>query len=611
MKIAKKWLQDFVDINDVSSQELMDVLTMHTVEIEEIINQASALDHVVVGKVTKVAQHPDADRLNVCEVFIGKESVPVVCGGSNVTEGMLCALGMIGAKVQWHGEGERIELKKTKIRGVASEGMICAAEEIGLGDLFKKADEKEILDLTNIVDALPGTPLAKALGLDSDVLDVDNKSMTHRPDLWGHFGIAREVAAIYQKPLRTEGRDTNPMEPSNDAKVTVSVKDTALCPRYMAVMIDDVTVEPSPLWMQQRLMSVGVNPINNIVDITNYVMLELGQPLHAFDAEEIGSSKEVDIVVRHAKKDEAIVALGGESYELDDSMLVIANKKEAIAVAGVKGGEHSGISNNTNTIVLEAATFDAVSVRRTSTALGLRTDASARYEKSLDPHLPEIAMKRAFALIQACCPDARVRSNIADSADISLNQGPIELRLSYLEKHIGTRIEDVFVVGVLERLGFTVEKKDDDLLLVTIPTWRATKDINDPIDLVEEVARMYGYHNIPPTLPQASIAPAKKDPIMALRREVREILAGESGYTEVYNYSFVSPEWLEKLGLDTKDHIELENPIAKDRPLIRRSLLPNMLQNMEANLHRFGIVKLFEVGLTYIAEQKGDTVTEQ
>lgn len=605
MKIAKQWLQDFVDISKVSSEELMEVLTMHTVEVEEIINQAKNLEHVVVGKVTKVEKHPDADRLNVCEVSVGRSTVPVVCGGSNVREGMLCSLGKVGAKVKWHGEGDVIELKKTKIRGVASEGMICAAEEIGLGDIFKKKDEKEILDLSDIIDAKPGTPLAEALGLDSDVLDVDNKSMTHRPDLWGHYGLAREVAAIYQKDLKAY--EPKPVEAGSDATVTVDVQDNKLCPRYMGVMITGIDVATSPMWLQQKLMSVGLNPINNIVDITNLLMLELGQPLHAFDANEIGSDKEAHIIVRHAKKGETMVALGGEEYELDDSMLVIANKKEAIAIAGVKGGEHSGITNDTKTIVLEAANFDAVSVRRTSTAIGLRTDASARYEKSLDPNMAEVAMNRAVELILELCPNATVTSNVADSVDFSLNQGPIELSLNYLETRIGTRIEDVFVTEVLGRLGFGVEKKDNDLLSITVPTWRTTKDINEAIDLVEEVARMYGYHNIPPTLPQASIAPAKKDPVMALRRQVREILAGEAGYTEVYNYSYVSPEWLEKMGLDTKQHIELDNPIAKDRPFIRRSLLPNMLQNMEANLHRFGAVKIFEVGLTYLAEKKGES----
>ncbi|PIT86211.1 MAG: phenylalanine--tRNA ligase subunit beta [Candidatus Magasanikbacteria bacterium CG10_big_fil_rev_8_21_14_0_10_43_6] len=601
MKISKQWLEDFVDLKKVSPALLMEKITMHTVEIEEIINQAEALDHIVVGEITALKDHPDAHSLRLCDVSVGKETLPVVCGGSNLREGMKVAMGMVGAKVRWHGEGELIELKKTNIRGEASLGMICAAEEIGLGNMFKKKDEKEILDMTELTEAQPGTPLAEAFGMDSVVLDVDNKSMTHRPDLWGHYGLARDTAAIFN--LELTPYDPPEITPGNAEKMTVDVKEPALCPRYMGVIVDGVEIAPSPDWLKKKLASVGVNPINNIVDITNYVMLELGQPMHAFDASTIADNH---IIVRHAKHGETIVTLGGDEYELTKDMLVIADTKRAVAIAGIKGGDDSGVKETSTKIIFEAANFDATSVRRASTSIGLRTDASSRFEKSLDPYTVGLAMRKAIALTLELCPNATVVSNIADVSHVSLHQGPIELDLEYMRSRMGVMVEVSYVVDVLARLGFGVEKKDEATLSVTVPTWRATKDVSIQEDLIEEVARMYGYNNIPVELPRASITPAAVDPLRALTKQVKELLAYEHGYTEVYNYSFTAPEWLEMLGLDPRKNIELDNPIAKDRPLLRRSLLPNMLLNLEANAHRYEAIRLFEVGRTYVTEKKGE-----
>jgi phenylalanyl-tRNA synthetase beta chain len=600
MKISKQWLEDFVDLKKVSPEELMEKLTMHTVEIEEIVDQASSLEHIVVGEILSVQDHPDAHSLRLCDVSIGKETLPVVCGGSNLREGMKVAMGMVGAKVRWHGEGELVELKKTKIRGEVSLGMICAAEEIGLGDMFKKKDEKEILDMTHLTEAPAGTPLAEALGMDSVVLDVDNKSMTHRPDLWGHYGLARDIAAVFDLPL--QAYEPADVVPGNTEEVTVKVEESELCPRYMGVMVDGIEVGPSPDWLKKRLASVGVNPINNIVDITNYVMLELGQPMHAFDAAAIADHH---IIVRKAKNGEKIVTLGGDEHELTKDMLVIADKNRAVAIAGVKGGDDSGVQDSSTSIIFEAANFDATSVRRTSTAIGLRTDSSSRFEKSLDPNNVVLAMRKAIELTLELCPNAKVVSNIADVSSFDLSQGPIELDLEYMRARMGVAIETSYVVAVLTRIGFAVEEKNESTLRVTVPTWRATKDVAIQEDLIEEVARLYGYNNVPVTLPVASIAPAPQDPLRMVSRTVRELLAFEHGYTEVYNYSFVSPEWLAKMGMDTDKHIELENPIAKDRPYLRRNLLPNMLMNVEENLHRYDALRLFEIGRIYEKEKKG------
>ena len=601
MLISKRWLQQFVTIpKKVSDQDLADLLTMHTVEIEGVQNMAEMLDKIVVGKIATLDKHPNANALSLCTVDFGEANpVQVVCGGSNLSIGQNVALGLVGAKVRWHGEGDLIELKPAKIRDIKSYGMICAAEEIGLGGVFPTKDEKEILDLGNI-NAKPGTPLADALGLNDIVFDVDNKSMTHRPDLWGHYGIAREIAALTNQPLK-------PYEPeainaNNEKQLSVTVKEADLCPRYMGLMIDGITVEPSPAWIQQALAAVNINPINNIVDITNFVMLELGQPMHAFDADLLHSP---DIIVRKAKDKEPFVALGETEHELEKDMLVIADKKHVIAVAGVKGSNDSGIQSVTKTIILEAANFNPVSVRRTAAALSLRTDASTRFEKSLDPNATELAMRRAVELILEICPNAKVVSNLVDEKEFHLDQGPIDLDIAYVKSRIGAEINKEIMVDSLTKLGFDVADQGERLS-VTIPTWRATKDISIAEDLVEEIARLYGYNNIPAVLPAFDITPAPVDPLRTLEKNVRNILAFECGYTEVSNYSFVSGEWVQKLGDTTDKHIKLDNPIAKDRPFLRRNLVPGLLQNIESNLHRFETVSIFEIGRTFIAEETGE-----
>lgn len=610
MLISKNWLQDYVFLPDsLSSEELAQKMTLGIVEVEEVFHEAQLLNNVVVGIVKSVEKHPDADKLNVCQVEVGNGEIDqVVCGGSNVVEGMKVAMGRIGAMVRWHGEGDLVELKPVKIRGVASAGMICASDEIGLLDLYPKQDEKEIMDISTI-DAAAGTPLAEVLEMNDVVIDVDNKSMTHRPDLWGHYGMAREIAAIYRKKL--EPLKLKEIKEGSDVTISTAVADSYLCPRYMAVALDGIKVAPSPQWMQKRLMAVGIRPINNIVDITNFVMLELGQPMHGFDASHLetttntkSQSQNIAIQIRNAKKGETIQTLDGGEHELSEEMLVIADSKKPIAVAGVMGGNDSAVSDETTSIVFEAATFDAVSVRKTATKLGLRTDSSARFEKSLDPNLPEIALARAVALTLELCPEAKVISNVADEQNFSLNQGPIELPLAFLNEKIGVEVEKKRVIDILERLGFTVKEKKD-VLNVTIPSWRATKDIGIPEDLVEEVARMYGYDNIEPTLPTFPVVPPQKNELIALEMDIKRGFASGHGYSESRNYSYVSPEAIVGLGLEVSAHIELDNPIAKDRPFLRRTLLSGLLENVEKNTHRFEIAALCETGRTYLLEEPG------
>lgn len=602
MKISKKWLQEFVFLPDsLTPQELAKELSLRTVEVEGIQNQAELLENVVVGLIEKVEQHPNADKLKVCHVNVGNESLQIVCGGSNVKEKQKVALAKVGAKVKWHGEGDLIELTPTAIRGVESFGMICGADEIGLAEKFPKKDEKEIVDLSAL-KAKPGTPLAKALGFDDVTFEIDNKSLSNRPDLWGQYGMAREIAAIYRKNLAEYKAPA--ISESKEVDLKVSVENSALCPRYMAVMIDGVKIEPSPAWMQERLNAVGIRPINVIVDITNYVMMEVGQPMHAFDASKLSSA---EIVVRQSKEGEKFVTLDDKERNLNEGMLLICDKEKSLAIAGVMGGKNSEVDTNTNRIIFESATFDGSSIRKTSTALGLRTDASARFEKSLDPTAASTALRKAVELTLKLCKGAKVVSKVADAHSYTFAVDKITFPLALFEKKIGVALPEKEIIKILNSLGFKV-KKEKKNITVNVPTWRATKDISLPEDIIEEVLRIHGYENIPASLPEFTITPPLANHTKSLKRRMKNTLALECGFTETYNYSFVSPEWLSLLDTEMHLHIELENPIAKDRPFLRRSLLPNLLHNVESNLHRSDEVKLFETGRVYRIEEAGERV---
>ncbi|MCX6780245.1 MAG: phenylalanine--tRNA ligase subunit beta [Candidatus Magasanikbacteria bacterium] len=601
MLISYNWLKKFVNLSSsITVEEVAARLKATTVEVEGIKKQGELLNNVVVGKVVSAIKHPNADKLKLCRVDVGPEELQIVCGGSNVVEGMLAAIGKVGAKVQWHGEGELIELSPTKIRGEESFGMICASDEIGLREMFPAKEEKEILDLSSLADKknIVGLPLAEVLGLNDTILEIDNKSLSNRPDLWGHYGIAREVAVLFNRDLKKY--EVVKIKPGKDFKLKVEIEDTKLCPRYMAVAVSGIKVGPSPQWLQEKLLAVGSNPINNIVDITNYIMLELGQPLHAFDASKVGH----DIGVRLAKEGEKFVALDEAEYTLSVTDLMIVAGNKSLGIAGVKGGLESGTYADTTTVIFESANFNAASVRKTATRLGLRTDSAIRYEKSLDPNLCEIALQKAVELALEICPGAKVVSKVVDEKKFHLSVGPLELSNDIFVKKLGVDIEQKDILNILSRLGFEVKTKKNSLL-VTIPTWRATKDISIAEDVVEEVARFFGYENIPSALPNFPINPPEKNVLRDLERDVSEILVKTLGYNEVYNYSFVSDAQVNKMGDDLVQYLELDNPLSKERPFLRRNLLPNLLENIKNNIENYSEVKIFEIGKVFSTKQNG------
>jgi phenylalanyl-tRNA synthetase beta chain len=603
MLISYNWLKKYISLPDsISAADVAAKLKASTVEVEKIEMQGKNLDGVVVGKVLSAEKHPNADKLKVCTVDIGSEQLSIVCGGSNVNKGMLVALAKVGAKVKWHGEGELIELKPVAIRGVDSAGMICASTEIGLAEMFPLKEEKEILDLSNL-KVKPGLPLAKALGLDDVILEIDNKSLSNRPDLWGHYGLAREVAVLYDKKLKNY--ETGKIKSGKDVSLNVEVKDAKLCPRYMAVAVSGINVGPSPQWLQKSLLAVGQRPINNIVDITNYIMLDLGQPMHAFDASRVKGK----IIVRTAKDGEEFTTLDGMKRKLDSAMLMIADSEKSLAIAGVMGGMDSGITGETKTIIFESANFAAGSVRQTSTKLGLRSDSSARFEKSLDPNLTAMALEYAVKLVLEICKGSKVASSVVDQSKFVLQQGPIAMSMEFLHSKMGTNIPKKEAVKILESLGFGVKSSGDELW-VKIPSWRATKDISIPEDLVEEIIRIYGFDKIPSQLPVFSINPPEKNKLADLERRCKNILVNSLAYTEVYNYSFVSPQSITKLGQDISQHLELANPLSQEKPFLRRHLMNNLLENVKKNIDDYPELRLFEVGKRFLLGEPGARIAE-
>jgi phenylalanyl-tRNA synthetase beta chain len=422
------------------------------------------------------------------------------------------------------------------------------------------------------------------------VIEVDNKSLTHRPDLWGHFGMAREVAAITGKTLR------DPVMPQNftskNAPVKVSIEDHSLCPRYSALAFDNVTVKASPAWLQARLEAVGLNPINNIVDVTNFVMAELAQPMHAFDADKLHDGP---IQVRNAQSGEVIEALNGEKYELDPSNLVIADPKGAIAIAGVIGGAGSAISEKTTRLVLESANFNAANIRKTSSKIRLRTDASMRFEKAQDAVNTVRALERAYELLLEVSPGIRMVGGLADSYRPAKDQSPIVLPLAWLERKLGRALPGEEVQGILEALMFKVERIDQDTLSVFVPSWRATKDVSIKEDLVEEIGRMVGYASITPAAPLIAARVPAASAERVFHHAIRDAAVAQ-GFTEVYNYSFLSEDLAQTFALDPNAHIRVTNPIIADQNLMRTSLLPGIWKNIGDNTRHFDAFRLFEIG---------------
>ena len=591
MKVSLNWIRDYVQLPaDADLKKLAYDLTMSTVEVEDTIELAKQFDHMVVGVINTIEQHPNADKLRVCMTDIGGRVESIVCGGSNLREGMKVAVALPGSVCRWHGEGEPVEIKKSKLRGVDSYGMICGAVEIGLADLFPTKEEAHILDLSDF-DAPAGTPLADALDLNDIILEIDNKSMTNRPDLWGHYGIAREIAALYDLPMKEFPRfDRNV---ANTAGFHVTVEDAERCPRMTGTQIENVCVKPAPYWMQVRIWKTGMRPINALVDITNYVMLATGQPSHAYDSDHIAGH----IIVRRAKAGETLTLLNGKELPLSTDDLTIADDAGIVGLAGVMGGAKDSILPETDKVILEVANFDAKGIRRTALRYDNRTEASARYEKAIDPERCDQALDLSMQLFSDLYPEMKV-TGLVDEYPQHLKQAEIDVPLSWLERRLGKRLPPEEIRHKMELLGYGISF-DGDNMHVVVPTWRSTGDVSIQADIMEEVARMYGYENFEAepitTTFDGAINQLDKD----LERRIKEYLAIRCGMQEIFTYPWMEESYVNAVLQSTEGILSLSTPPSPAERFVRSSLLPNLCKAVVKNERYFDEFSIFETAQVF------------
>lgn len=591
MKVSLNWIRDYVQLPaDADLKKLAYDLTMSTVEVEDTIELAKQFDHMVVGVINTIEQHPNADKLRVCMTDIGGRVESIVCGGSNLREGMKVAVALPGSVCRWHGEGEPVEIKKSKLRGVDSYGMICGAVEIGLADLFPTKEEAHILDLSDF-DAPAGTPLADALDLNDIILEIDNKSMTNRPDLWGHYGIAREIAALYDLPMKEFPHfDRNV---ANTSGFHVTVEDAERCPRYLSAQIEGLSVKPAPYQMQSRIWKVGMRPINALVDITNYVMLATGQPTHAFDSDHIAGH----VIVRRAGEGEKLLLLNGKELALSGDDLVIADDAGVVGLAGVMGGAKDSILPETDKVILEVANFDAKGIRRTALRYDNRTEASARYEKAIDPERCDQAFDLSMQLLGQLYPEMKV-TGLVDEYPQHLKQAEIDVPLSWLERRLGKRLPPEEIRHKMELLGYGISFSGDNMHVV-VPTWRSTGDVSIQADIMEEVARMYGYENFEAepitTTFDGAINQLDKD----LERRIKEYLAIRCGMQEIFTYPWMEESYVNAVLQSTEGILSLSTPPSPAERFVRSSLLPNLCKAVVKNERYFDEFSIFETAQVF------------
>lgn len=591
MKVSLNWIRDYVQLPaDADLKKLAYDLTMSTVEVEDTIELAKQFDHMVVGVINTIEQHPNADKLRVCMTDIGGRVESIVCGGSNLREGMKVAVALPGSVCRWHGEGEPVEIKKSKLRGVDSYGMICGAVEIGLADLFPTKEEAHILDLSDF-DAPAGTPLADALDLNDIILEIDNKSMTNRPDLWGHYGIAREIAALYDLPMKEFPHFDRNVE--NTSGFHVTVEDAERCPRMTGTQIENVCVKPAPYWMQVRIWKTGMRPINALVDITNYVMLATGQPSHAYDSDHIAGH----IIVRRAKAGETLTLLNGKELPLSTDDLTIADDAGIVGLAGVMGGAKDSILPTTSKVILEIANFQAAGIRRTALRYDNRTEASARYEKAIDPERCDQALDLSMQLLGQLYPEMKV-TGLVDEYPRHLKQAEIDVPLSWLERRLGKRLPPEEIRHKMELLGYGISFSGDNMHVV-VPTWRSTGDVSIQADIMEEVARMYGYENFEAepitTTFDGAINQLDKD----LERRIKEYLAIRCGMQEIFTYPWMEESYVNAVLQSTEGILSLSTPPSPAERFVRSSLLPNLCKAVVKNERYFDEFSIFETAQVF------------
>nr|WP_314632612.1 phenylalanine--tRNA ligase subunit beta [uncultured Mogibacterium sp.] len=596
MKVSLNWVKEYIDIPvDLTNSQIAYDLTMRTVEVEDVVDTAEKFHDIVVGKITAVNAHPNADKLRVCMVDIGEaEDVQIVCGGSNLYEGEKVVVSKPGAEVYWHGENELMKIKETKMRGVTSYGMICGAEEVYLEDLYPTDDPTVIVDLGDI-DAIPGQNIADVIGMNDTVLEIDNKSLTNRPDLWGHYGIARELAAIYKLPLKPLDEFVVP-EGLKDYDVEIDC--TEKCYRYACLEIRNLSIIESPLWMKTAIINGGMRPINAIVDITNYIMLSVGQPTHAFDRTHVTGGK---IIVRNAKSDEKLELLDGENIELTPEDLVICDVEGPIALAGIRGGKKDSILDDTVDVVLEVANFTAGAIRNTGKRFDEKTDASIRYEKGIDTQRVNQGLALGVKLFKEIFPEAEFTA-FKDVNPVVTKRAEVHVAKAFLDTRLGKVLDDNEISDTLRRLGFDVEFKKG-VFHTLAPTWRSTGDISMRDDVLGEIARLIGYENFEAKPLPVNFESAVHQMDMDLNRHLREHLAFRCGFNEIFTYPWIDEKYIKAAKIDMDNGVRLATPPAPELATLRQSLVPGALEAVVKNLRYYDEFKIFEVAEVF---EKGE-----
>ena len=574
MYISLNWIKDFVSLDGLDVNDIANKFTLSCAEVEDVIYKGNNISGIITAKIEKVENHPNSKKLHILQVNTGKETVQVVCGAPNVREGMVTAFAQVGAKI-----GD-ITIGKATLAGVDSYGMCCSGKELDITD-----DNSGIMDLGDSTKL--GVDLKKLLPIEDILIEVDNKSLTNRPDMWGHYGIAREIAAITGRKLGEYQVDTTDYSKLPTLNVKVESKS---CNRYSALRVENITKNVSPLTMQIRLYYCGMRAISLLADITNYIMLELGQPMHSFDGKKVES-----IVVRDVEKDTPFTTLDGTDRVLPAGTMVIDLNSEIGAVAGIMGGLSSEIESDTTSTFLESANFDCVKVRKSATALGLRSESSARYEKSLDPEMTETALRRYVKILSDIDSGAKVVSSLTD---VYVNRYPhirIEVEKSYIDRYAGIEISKERMLEILVSLGFGVETKGDTFV-IDVPTWRATKDISIKADIVEEITRVYGYDNIE-ARPNAQPVTLNRLGLDIVRDyDIKYALADRYNMHEIHSYIWEDAITNKSLGIETESYIHLVNSLQKDNDDIRSSMLPTIIRAVANNKRYASEYGLFEIG---------------
>ncbi|WP_018662598.1 phenylalanine--tRNA ligase subunit beta [Heyndrickxia acidiproducens] len=597
MYVSYKWLQEYVELGGISPEDLAEKITRTGIEVESVEFKGEGIKNVVVGHVLEKEQHPNADKLNICRVDIGEEApVQIICGAPNVAKGQKVAVAKPGAWLPGH-----VKIKRSKLRGEESNGMICSLQELGVeSKLVQKEYANGIFVFPS--DAEPGQDALPLLGLDDTIIELG--LTPNRADCQSMLGVAYEVAAILGKDVKLPETDVREVADQAEDMISVRVDAKKAAPLYTLKVIRNVKIGPSPLWMQARLMAEGIRPHNNVVDITNYILLEYGQPLHAFDYDRLGSK---EIVVRMAREGEKMVTLDDQERMLKSSHLVITNGTEPVAMAGVMGGANSEVSDSTTTVLLESAYFDGLTIRGASKDHGLRSEASARYERGIDPNRVHPAAERAAALM-ARYAGGEVLSGTVEVNNLQIEPAVITITLGKINRVLGTRITEEEVLDIFKRLQFDASYENGQFTVV-VPTRRG--DITIEEDLIEEVVRLYGYDRLPLTLPAGAGTKGGLTEIQQKRRVTKQFMEA-AGLFQAVTYSLTSEDKAQQYALEKREPVRLAMPMSEERSVLRLSILPHLLESVAYNVARKNdSVALYEVGTIFLKRQDGKQPEEQ